>query len=355
MSWDNVSDIKNIKIWTDYSDSTQGHLFVNDHHQLKLSVGISFTLKSGTTEGPTEDEVQNALSLINNQDSGPLKYLSVVEKGNYTAVYDPYYASADLSNDTDDVDEGIYDFVFSYYVTSRSSINAEAHAETVALKLAYTVTNADGTTKEVVKETSAKGNYYTKTFVSVLCYPSMLYGNPSENRISFKIVSTEMDPDDYHHTEVNYTYSGIKFYYEPLTIAHSYFKIYRLDGARTIPDDPCRPVYIGNTQDSVMWDYIYNAYFPNMSVGEMEYTVYAPLRANPRYDDYYQIVTEEVTVHQNDNEIAFLFAYADVKQTKYLENLSQYQHLIIYDQFGNNAYVVVNYTNADGSTIASVS
>jgi len=247
MSWDNVSDIKNIKIWTDYNDSTQGHLFVNDNHQLKLNVGISFTLNSGTTEGPTEDEVKSALSLINNQDSGPLKYLSVVEEGIYTAVYDPYHVSTGPSDDTSNTGDGVYDFIFTYYVTSPFSINAETHAESVALKLVYPYTDAKGDTTEVVKETSAKGNYYTKTYVSVSCYPSMLYGPSNQNRIALKVTYLKVDSSDIVHLNSgNYTHEDDAFRRYWLYIDHSYFNIFSFDGSQepnpdVSVDDDLRP------------------------------------------------------------------------------------------------------------------
>ena len=355
MSWDNVSDIKNIKIWTDYNDSTQGHLFVNDNHQLKLNVGISFTLNSGTTEGPTENEVKSALSLINNQDSGPLKYLSVVEEGSYTAVYDPYHVSTSPSDDTSNTGDGVYDFIFTYYVTSPSSINAETYAESVALKLVYPYTDAKGDTTEVVKETSAKGNYYTKTYVSVSCYPSMLYGSSNQNRIAIKIKKTEIDADDYKHTVQYDDYSIIHFFNMPIYLDDSYFKIYKFDGGTdTVSVQPYRPIYIGIISDGAMWDYVYNTYFPNINVGEIEYVIDVDIRSNPDYENYEPIVTERVTVKQNENEIMFIFGYIDAKTTNKNDEINNHQDLRIYDQFGNTSNVIVSYNN-DGPYIKSVS
>lgn len=353
MSWDNVSDIKNIKIWTDYSDSTQGHLFVNDNHQLKLNVGISFTLKSGTTEGPTEDEVRNALSLINNQDSGPLKYLSVVEEGTYTAVYDPYHVSTDASNDTNDSGSGVYDYVFTYYVASPSNINADVHAETVALKLAYTITNADGTTTEVVKETSAKGNYYTKTFVSISCYPSKLYGNSGQNRTSLKSVKTAVSGVHYH--DEHYNTSGNTSYSVAISIDDSYFKFFYLDGAQE-PDalSGLKPLYIDYYKDKTMWDHINNAFFPNIQCGEKNYTVTVEVRSNLSYDSYYQLFSADIPIDQQENQIIFAAVHTDAESTDYNWSCNYYQYLRAYDQFGNSMYIVIAFNN-DDNYIKSVS
>ncbi len=349
MSWDNVNDIKNIKIWTDYSDETQGHLFVNGNHQLKLNVGIGFTLNSGTTEGPTEDEVKNALSLINNQDSGPLKYLSVVEEGIYVAVYDPYHVSTGTN---DNADDSIYDFVFTYYVFSPSSINAETHAESVALKLAYTTTNADGTTKEVVKETSALGNYYTKTYVSVLCYPSMLYGAPGENRININCskVAAETNNKDSNN---RYTHEDSAFWVVSLSIDHSYFKLFYLQGGQEPdPDREVEPFFIDKSKDSPEWDYIYNTFFPNMKCGEMNYTVQAIIRNVNNQGDH--VYYAHVDVQQKENQVTFIEISTDVQSLHDFSGTDQLIYLRVFDQFGNSAYIVA-YHNYNFNFIKSVS
>ncbi|WP_312454187.1 hypothetical protein [Pseudescherichia sp.] len=354
MSWDNVSDIKNIKIWTDYSDSTQGHLFVNDNHQLKLNVGISFTLKNATTEGPTEDEVYSALSLIDNQDSGPLKYLTVVTENTYTAVYDPYHAESVTTDGTDDVDDGLYDFLFTYNVSSPTSLNAECYFESVALKLEYTVTNSDGTTSQVIKETSVKGNYYTKTYVSVTCYPAKLYGMEGQNRTSLKSVKTVVSGATYHNG--NYDNSGDTSYSVAISIDDSYFKLFYLNGAQE-PDalTTLQPLYINHDYDSPMWDKIYNSFFPNIQCGEKSYTIIAEVRSNLSYDTYPKIFDANIPINQKEGQIIFAAVQTDVKSTGYNWNSNTYQYLRAYDQFGNSMYIVIAFNNNDYNYIKSVS
>ncbi|WP_312268248.1 hypothetical protein [Pseudescherichia sp.] len=353
MSWDNVSDIKNIKIWTDYSDSTQGHLFVNDNHQLKVNVGISFSLKSGTTEGPTEDEVNSALSLIDNQDSGPLKYLTLSTEGKYTQVYDPNHVQSTPSQDSNSPEDGIYDFNFTYWLYSPTNINAECHSESVALRLAYNINNSDGTTTAIVKETSIRGNYYTKTYVSVLCYPAKPYGMENENRTSLMTVKTLVSNATYYNA--HYDNSGDTSYSVAISIDDAYFKIFYLDGAKE-PDtlSTLKPLYISFYSDSPMWDHVNNAFFPNIQCGEKNYTVTAAVRSNLSYDSYYQLFDVDIPINQKENQIIFTAVHTDVKRTGYNQACNHYQYLMAYDQFGNSMYIVIAFSNND-SYIKSVS
>ena len=360
MSWDNVLDVKNIKIWTDYSDSTQGHLFVNDNHQLKLNVGISFTLDTGETEGPTEDEVHSALSLINNQDSGPLKYLSIVEAGRYTSVYDPNHVSIDPQND---IDDGIYDFVFTYYVSSPSNLNAEIHSESVALRVEYSKTNDEGTTTVVVKETSAKGNYYTKTCVNIICYSKKLYGKSGQHRINLKMGTTDLASTDYHIILSNYNHEEDSLEVQWLYIDDSYFKIYYLEGGQEPDTDPnpgkdtdrlVYPYFISCNKASTMWDYIKNSHFPNIKCGEFDYTVQISVTNTINPDHYWPIFRANVIVHQKENQVSFIHAYTKAEHLNYNEPTSSRVYLNIYDQFGNSAYVVIT-SESKSSDVLSVS
>ena len=355
MSWDNVSDIENIKIWTDYSDSTQGHLFVNDNHQLKLYVGISFKLEPNTTEGPTEDEVKSALSLINNQDSGPLKYLTTsTPEGKFTAIYDPAYPASKSGGDMDNIDDGIYDFIFTYWAFSPTTMNAEAHSEAVALKLQYTVNNSDGTTTEVVKTTSATGNYYVKTCVSIVCYPAKLYGMYEENRTAINYGSTTVAEADHSNISGHFSHSHDSFKVYWFYIDDPYFKIFTYDGC-TEPDDTIElnPYYIYREYSKPQYDHIYNAFFPNVKCGEMDYGVKIVVRSDLD-DSHNTLVTEHITVHQKENQITFLTGYTVVQNLNNATDKDDRIYLRVYDQFGNSSYVVA-FSNADDAFPLSVS
>ncbi len=352
MSWDNVSDIKNIKIWTDYSDSTQGHLFVNDKHQLKVNVGISFTLKSGTTEGPTEDEVYSALSLINNMDSGPLKYLAITTEGDYIQVYDPTHVQSTPTDNTEDPSDGIYDFIFTYWLYSPTNINAEAHTETVALKLAY----SDSKGNSYVKETSRTGNYYTKTFITICCYYSILYGTKDQNRIPVDVTYLQVATSDYKNLNSgNFDHDGDTYRNYWLYIDSSYFKIFKLEGGQdpqnnVSVDNDLRPFSILVQSQNVMSDWVYDAYFPNVKCGEMQYDVSIKVM-NGTDSAIYDV---KVTVHQHENQITFITATTVGKHLR--DNGYQKDPLNIrfYDQFGNSAAVAID-TYGNQILITSVS
>jgi len=359
MSWDNVSAVHTIKIWTDYSDSTQGHLFVNDNHQLKLYAGIDFDLNAGTTEGPTDDEVRSAITLVNNINGGPLKYLTIVDKNNYNAVYDPYHTQAVDQDDTSNVDDGVYDNVITFYVSSPLSVNAEAYSESVALTLEYHGTNPDGTAKDIFVDTSAaaeKGGFATS--VSVVCYPAKLYGNKGENRTCITYSSTEVaeddcwDVDDGHYNHDNDQFHVIRFY-----IDDPYFKLFYFDGC-TEPDSSVvhNPYYRYREyiQGNPQYDHLYNAFFPNVRCNNSEPTLDFDTKIAVRPDDNGMIaVTENITVHQQQNQITFIGARTTVKSCD-ITDKSTYVYLRVYDQFGNSAYVIA-FSNADDALVKSVS
>ncbi|STQ60764.1 Uncharacterised protein [Pseudescherichia vulneris] len=310
MSWDNVSSVYTIKIWTDYSDSTQGHLFVNDNHQLKLYVGIDFTLNAGTTEGPGDDEVRNAITLINNMDGGPLKYLTIVDENRYTAVYDPYHTQAVDQDDTSIVDNGVYDNVITYYVSSPSSVNAETFSENVALTLEYHGTSSDGTAKDIFVDTSAvadKGGF--ATYASVVCYPEKLYGNKGQNRTCITNSSTEISGSE---IDDNFDHSEDKFKVYWFNIDDPYFKIFYFDGGNeSIDNTPLNPYYIYKEIASTQWDKIYNAFFPNVQCGEKTYDATIKVQSDLNHE---YILEEKITVNQKPNQIIFLTSYMTVKK-----------------------------------------
>ncbi len=350
MSWDNVSSVKTIRIWTDYSDSTQGHLFVNDNHQLKLYVGIDFLLNEGTTEGPTDDEVRNTITLVNNMDGGPLKYLTIVDENRYAVVYDPYYTQAVDQDDTSNVDDGVYDNVITFYVSSPSSVNTETFSESVALTLEYHGTNPDGTAKDIFADTSSvveKGGF--PTYVSVLCYPAKLYGNKGENRTCITSSSTEISGSK---IDSNFDHSEDKFKVYWFYIDDPYFQISYFDGGNeSIDDTPLNPYYIYKEYASAMWDRIYNAFFPNVQCGEKTYDVTIKVQSDLNHE---YILEEKITVNQKPNQIIFLTSFMTVKSLNNYASVDKQIYLNIYDQFGNNAYVVA-FSNADDALVKSVS
>ncbi|SUG22986.1 Uncharacterised protein [Salmonella enterica subsp. arizonae] len=73
MSWENVAGLSKIQIWAEScssSDGDEAFLFVNDNHQILITVGVSLALYETSKAGPTLEEVKSAISLIDNSDGG---------------------------------------------------------------------------------------------------------------------------------------------------------------------------------------------------------------------------------------------------------------------------------------------
>ncbi|SUG13265.1 Uncharacterised protein [Salmonella enterica subsp. arizonae] len=54
----------------------EAFLFVNDNHQILITVGVSLALYETSKAGPTLEEVKSAISLIDNSDGDALKIFS---------------------------------------------------------------------------------------------------------------------------------------------------------------------------------------------------------------------------------------------------------------------------------------
>lgn len=339
MSWENVTGVKYINIWTGYSDTTQGHLFVNGNHQLLLTAGITFNLKSGTTEGPTQDEVAQALSLINNQDGGPLKYLAVVDENIYTALYDPNHVQAEPVANPDSAGDGIYDYTFQWYVNSSTAINKGFWSEGVALKLVY---STDGS-NSVVVDTSVHGSS-TKANVTVCCYQPVLYGNKGENRINISISSKQVASSDCSDKAGNFNHAGDTFIVYWVYIDDSYFKLFNFDGCTDPdPDVVHQGFYIHKEKSTVEWDHVFNSFFPNVKCGAFDFSTQVAVRSGPD-QSYPVVVTEQITVHQQENQITFISGFSSAQGLKYAGEVDKRQAVLAYDQFGNSTYFLVHTT-----------
>jgi len=272
----------------------------------------------------------------------------------YTAVYDPYHNQAVDQDDTSNVDDGVYDNVITYYVSSPSSVNAEAYSESIALTLEYHGTSSDGTAKDIFADTSAvaeKGAF--ATYVSVACYPAKLYGNKGENRTCITS-NFRYTPDKSEYLEGPWDIDSYECRIFWFYIDDPYFKIFYFDGCNDPdPNISHDPYYIYKDYESAQWDAISNAFFPNIKCGAMDYTV----RINVRPDldqNHSKIAVYDIIINQLENQLTFVTAWFEVKALDYATDVSKQINLSIYDQFGNSAYVVA-FSNADDALVKSVS
>lgn len=334
MSWENVDSISNIKIWSEYSDSTQAHLFVNGRHQVLLTVGISFNLMNPADPGPDSDEVLSVITLINDTDSGNLKYLAMGDGKQYTAVFDPTLQSS--YEDNSDIDDGIYDYTYTFYLQSDNNINVGGWSESVALRLDY-ISYTSHSPQTVVYETSKAGSG-TKTNVRICCYPEKLYGAPGEQRTQLAI--TERVSNAPVHINHNQT-SGSGFHSDiyALYINDDYFKIVGFDEQHTANSTALEPLSYYKVYEKARYDQIQNTHFPSVSPGKSSYDVEINFRESSGTGT--PIIEATVTVDQQDGDITFIASFYDLEGDDSGGNRTVSTQIQFYDQFGNSgsAYV----------------
>lgn len=335
MSWENVDSISNIKIWSEYSDSTQAHLFVNGRHQVLLTVGISFTLINATQPGPDSDEVLSVLQLINNTDSGSLKYLTEVDKGQYNSVFDPSLQSSSGSGAS--VDNGIYDYTYSFYLQSDRSINVGGWSESVALRLDY-ISYRNKSPQTVVYETSRLGSGL-KTNVQICCYPERLYGNPGGRRTPLNIIE-RLSSVPVHLNHNQSSGSGFHSDLYALYIDDDYFKIIAFDGQHAANSTALEPLSYYMIKEKTRYDKIQNTHFPSVSPGKSSYNVEINFREGAGSGT--PMIEATVSVDQQEGDISFIASYYDLKGDDSGQNHTGSVLIYFYDQFGNSGAALVN-------------
>lgn len=334
MSWDNVINVNAFSIWTEISSSDSqknGHLFVNGRHQIKVTIGINFDLTDSTLPGPTEDEVYTAISLVDDIDGNPLKYLNPGEPGNYTAIYDPALGSKSTSYP--DVNTSEFQYELAYYLSSSETTNPDCDSEKVSAIIEYTI-NGDKHTNDFT--TNSTGDI--KDSITVSCYPEKKYGTASSTTTpivaSFQDTNPTVNIYDVKDTHDHDDYNVFSVF-----IDDDYFKIHDIDSTVEPNTNLVPACYIQKDYDTPMWDAIYNVCYPAFIPSEKTYTVTTKLYNSPDHVIY----TVDVTVHAHANEVIFITCKSNVKSNKHYTHVDNNQHLSIHDQFGNHSMVdVVN-------------
>ncbi|ECO2450627.1 hypothetical protein FY203_22140, partial [Salmonella enterica] len=168
MSWENVAGLSKIQIWAEScssSDGDEAFLFVNDNHQILITVGVSLALYETSKAGPTLEEVKSAISLIDNSDGDALKFLVEGDAGDYISVYDPSHVNAQKINNSN------FQYQFKYYLSSNKTINPNVSSEEVSAKISYK--NSDGS---FIYDMSSQGDYSIKDYVKVTMFAEKEYG-----------------------------------------------------------------------------------------------------------------------------------------------------------------------------------
>lgn len=341
MSWDNVTGVSTAYIWTDNPDMTQAYLFANGNHQVKVTVGVSFNLQG---EGPTEDEVKAAISLLNYNTGAEISHLKPVGQGEYLSVYLPNMpeqpkAMADSSGKA-------YQYEFDYYLSSDSDINSGFSSEQVAVLISYT--NADGKSEYSTASDSSRQSY-----VAVAVYPPKKYGMLNSGMTP---VSLEVKNDNFQVT-IETISSYLNHFYEPtaklynLRIDDSYFRLIKFIASNT----PLIP--------SAFMQHIVNDNTDKTDKDAHDYTVshsFLP-QENPVYSDYidYQsklklvnadgvdLIDYTANFEQGGGEVLFaqitqrLDYHVNSDSIGPMSNAGGQATLTAYDQFGNPVNIVV--------------
>ncbi|GAL57368.1 hypothetical protein EV102420_07_01880 [Pseudescherichia vulneris NBRC 102420] len=361
MSWDNVTSVYSVKIWTDNPDTTQAYLFANGNHQVKLTIRLVFNIIDANQPGPTQDECKAAVSLVDYQTGADLSFLKVGDKGAYTYVYQENRPTEVKPLPEEDnptatsPKSGSYEF--DLYVSSDSTINANYASENVALFISFI--DASGT--EIKYNTTSTGK---PSYVAVKVYPPKKYGMAQSNVTPIILYEHDSNP---HYTIDNYdmvTTDDVKYLIiYALRIDDPYFKITHFETPGTaLSPSAFRQIIISN--DSSASKYVYHlvqGYLPtenNVNRKGNSYTTRLGISAyssnsTANVAEYY------VDVYQMPGVIIFANVEVDIKwevsgAAGDLVKSSDSAKLTVFDQFGNHANVEVGAGNDYALTISSV-
>ena len=352
MSWDNVKGVSTAQIWTDNPDMTQAYLFANGNHQVKLTVGLSFTLSDATQPGPTADEVKAAVSLVDYETGAGVRFVKTGAKGSYDYVYQPNMpATINVLSASDTSNPGAYQYELDYYVSSDSTINANYASEKVALYLSYI--NSSGTKIDYYTSSGSK----SQSYVAVTIYPPKKYGtiNSSSTPINISL------KDDKAHTEYDYPHSvdDLTVATWSLRIEDGYFRIINSQAGSDVKSK--NPFYrdgVNVAPGGIAYDELWQTnegFLPvenKLNQGSISYNSVLDII----YDDKNRyFFTIAVSVTQEANEIIFISFNATIypPSDTGFDNKHDSATLSIYDQFGNKSNIEVGKT-ATGFQINNV-
>lgn len=359
MSWDNVNGVSSAQIWTDNPNMTQAYLFANGNHQVKLTIGISLSLSG---EGPTDEEVKTALSLIDFETGADISHLKTGDKGGYGYVYlpnMPMEVKTLQPNDTSN--SGAYQYEFDYYISSESTINTNYASEKVALLLSYVDHNGNK-----IDYQTASGSK-SQSYVAVTVYPPKKYGMSGSNMTPV-VFNTLNDNPSYTTDKSSFVDTFIVHSVQVygLAIDDSYFRFVNYQAPNTrlspaqfrqiIESDYSAGHYPGYklSQGFLLKDNDVKSMGKSYSanVGVMDSYSGTP-------EPNGEIASLDVTVYQQFGQIIFINFDVDVSwentQDDNLFKGSASANFTAFDQFGNPAYIEVGAGNSSTLSLSSVS
>ncbi|EML8490113.1 hypothetical protein WAB73_003345 [Salmonella enterica subsp. enterica] len=352
MSWDNVAGVSKFNIWTESNSSSEGDeafLYVNGLHQVKVTVGLTFSLVDPSASGPTDDEVRSALTLIDNNDGGALKHLVEGDKGSYTTIYDPNHVTV-----APGIKDSDYQYEIDYYLSSNSTVNADNASEEVSVKLIYT----DASGYDYDDDMSEQGQYYEKDNVKVTCYAPKKY-TTSDFSLKRETVSATW------HQTASSSWTDYDTYLYRFRMSCDYYLLENMN-----LDNPSSTVF-GSTGDfclgfktektsALKWDSVSDCYGTTdvYGMGEKSYT--AKLYDDQNFSDGYSQFSvydgyHTVNINQGENEYIFVSTYVTEEQSIGSYHYTGSRSFNAYDQFGNYIEVTILIDSDDNRVIPSVS
>ncbi|WP_253380746.1 hypothetical protein [unidentified bacterial endosymbiont] len=351
MSWNNVSGVSKFNLWAESNSTSEGddaNLYVNDRHQVKITVGLSFALLDPSVSGPSDDEVRKGLSLINNNDGGELQHLIIRDKGDYTAIYEP----GQVTKKTD-VKGSDYQHEIVFYLASNKTVNPDIASEEVSVRLTYTDANGDTYTDDM----SAQGQYYEKDYVKVTCYAQKKY-TTSDFSLSKEEINATWHPNSGDHT-TDYT-----TYLLRLKMSGDYYRIQAMSMENAsqsevnINYDHCIG-WMAEKTSAVMWDSCSDCFAitSHTGIGKQTYAydLYAYYNTNPGSYSGNSVGYHSVTIDQGDNEFIFISTYITYKAKIASDSYLEYHYFDTYDQFGNFCVIRMLLDSTDKQVFPSIS
>ena len=362
MSWDNVKGVSVAQIWTDNPDMTQVYLFANGNHQVKLTVGLSFTLSNTTQPGPTADEVKAALSLVDYETGAGVRFVKTGAKGSYDYVYQPNMpATINVLSASDTSNPGAYQYELDYYVSSDSTINVNYASEKVALYLSYI--NSSGTKVDYYTSSGSK----SQSYVAVTVYPPKKYGMSGSNMTPV-VFNTLNDNPSYTTDKSSFVDTFIVHSVQVygLAIDDSYFRFvnYQAPNTRLSPAQFRQIIQddysAGDTPGYKLSQGFLLKDNNVKSMGESYSALVGVMDADTETGEPNGAIAElEVEVYQQFGQIIFINFDADVSWfNTYGDKLfkeSASAKFTAFDQFGNPANIEVGAGNSPTLALSSVS
>ncbi len=358
MSWDNVSGISSIQFFAGTGENTSASLFLNGQHQIPLTVYISFSL-TGAGSGPTQDEVNKAITLIDDKSEKPLStsdgdsatpLISSTVANAYTVYYGSGVGKPVVQDDPSS-------FMVSFYVRG-SSTATPTDAPTIALEIKYL---------DIDYKTSSISSGAIKTKVTIDLLSSKDYSKKSDANSDTPILLTTVDiTSSCSYSDQQDTASGIVYVWKStMTIGDStgtfFLHDVEYDTSQYTPSMDSQseiyPIFIYGEKEKSVYTWYYNTYVDTFFHGMVDNRWDRNYNfCEGKNDEMFFILgTIKIPSSQSEAEYIWYHVKMEINNTDYSGiKLNQSSNLTCNDQYGNTFYVRVTFSE-NGPSLDTVS